>query len=312
MRLYRELVQLKPDESFKAWSHGYPYETVKWHFHPEYEVHLITSTTGRTFVGDYVGAFAPGNLAFLGPNLPHNWISDLSPGETVPQRCLIVHFPEAFIRRSIESFPELRALSTVLEDSLGGLEYDGAGGEAALGLMTALQTAHGAARLELFFGLMRVLTASGRCRLSSPHYQPCARDYVHKALEHVLLHIERDLTGTVRERDMAALAGYTQSSFSRAFRRQTGQSFVHYVNEKRIARSCDLLLHTDCSIIEICFQVGFKNVSNFNRQFMLHRKITPSAWRRAHRMAEAQGAKSQRADIQAQPPGNAPRHAHAV
>lgn len=296
MRLYRELVQLRPDESFRAWSHGYPYETVKWHFHPEYEIHLITSTSGRAFVGDYVGEFRPGNLAFLGPNLPHNWISDVAPGEVVRQRCLVVQFPEAFIRRSIEAFPELRALNPVLDESLGGLEYPARAGAEALGIMTTLQTAQGAARLELFFGLMRIVATCGeRRRLSSPHYHPCARDYVHKALEHVLLHIERDLAGPLRESDMAALSGYTQSSFSRAFRRQTGQSFVHYVNEKRIARSCDLLLHTDGSIIEICFQAGFKNVSNFNRQFLLHRKLTPSAWRRAHRQAQAQGLMQSRA-----------------
>ncbi len=289
MRLYRELVQLRPDESFKAWSHGYPYETVKWHFHPEYEVHLITATSGRSFVGDHIGQFRPGNLAFLGPNLPHNWISDVAVGETVPQRCLIVQFPEAFIRRSMEACPELRSLAPLLDDSLGGLEFADGAGDEARPLMAALQTAHGVARLEQFFGLMRVLaTSASRRRLSSPHYRPCARDHVHKALEHVLLHIERDLTGSIRESDMAALAGYTQSSFSRAFRRQTGQAFVHYVNEKRISRSCDLLLHTEGSVTEICYRVGFKNISNFNRQFLLHRKLTPSAWRRAHRLAEAQ------------------------
>ncbi len=288
MRLYRELVQLRPDESFKAWSHGYPYETVKWHFHPEYEIHLVTSTSGRAFVGDHVGAFSPGNLAFLGPNLPHNWISDVAPGQLVPQRGLIVQFPDPFIRRCIENFPELRPLNPLLDESLGGLEYPRDAADEALRLMTALQTAQGAARLELFFGLMRVMaTTPKRQRLSSLNYRPCARDYVNKALEHVLLHIERDLAGNLRESDMAALSGYTQSSFSRAFRRQTGQSFVHYVNEKRIARSCDLLLHSEGSIIEICFQVGFKNVSNFNRQFLLHRKLTPSAWRRAHRQAQA-------------------------
>lgn len=288
MRLYRELVQLRPDESFKAWSHGYPYETVKWHFHPEYEIHLITATSGRSFVGDYIGQFSPGNLAFLGPNLPHNWISDVAPGETVPQRCMIVQFPEAFIRHAIEACPELRPLVALLEGSLGGLEFADGVGDEARPLMAALQTAHGVARLELFFGLMRVLATSASRRLSSPHYHPCARDHVHKALEHVLLHIERDLGGSIRESDMAALAGYTQSSFSRAFRRQTGQAFVHYVNEKRISRSCDLLLHTEGSVTEICYRVGFKNISNFNRQFLLHRRLTPSAWRRAHRLAEAQ------------------------
>jgi hypothetical protein len=30
-----ELVAVPRDESFKVWSHGYPYRTVRWHFHPE-------------------------------------------------------------------------------------------------------------------------------------------------------------------------------------------------------------------------------------------------------------------------------------
>ena len=147
--------------------------------------------------------------------------------------------------------------------------------------MTALLTAQGPSRLELFFGLMRLLAASPRRRLSSPHYRPSDGDYVHRALEHVLLHIERNFHANIREPDMAALSGYTQSSFARAFRRQTGQCFTHYVNEKRIARS------SEDSITAICFAVGFNNLSNFNRQFLLHRELTPSAWRRAHRQQAA-------------------------
>ena len=290
MRLYREVVQLPPGQSFKAWSHAYPHGTVKWHFHPEYEVHLVTATSGRAFVGDHVGRFSPGHLVFLGPNLPHNWISDVPAGSTVPQRGLVVQFPEGFIRRCIDAFPELRSLDTVLEESLGGLEYPADASTAALPMMTGLQTARGAAGLASFFGLMRVISTSPqRRRLSSPHYQPCARDDAHKALEHVLLHIERNLAGELRESDMAALSGYSQSGFSRAFHRQVGQPFVRYVNEKRIAQSCDLMRSTDRGIAGICFEVGFNNVSNFNRQFLLHRGTTPSAWRRAGRQSRTHG-----------------------
>ncbi len=296
MRLYREVVQLPPGQSFKAWSHGYPHGTVKWHFHPEYEIHLVTATSGRAFVGDHVGRFSPGQLVFLGPNLPHNWISDVPAGSIVPQRGLVVQFPEAFIRRCIDAFPELRSLDAVLEESLGGLEYPPDASASALQLMSGLQAARGAAGLASFFGLMRVISTSPRRRrLSSPHYQPCARDDVHKALEHVLLHIERNLAGELRESDMAALSGYSQSSFSRAFHRQVGQPFVRYVNEKRIARSCDLMRNTDHGIAEICFAAGFNNVSNFNRRFLLHRGTTPSAWRRAVRQSRNQGQMQGRA-----------------
>nr|WP_321984467.1 AraC family transcriptional regulator [uncultured Lichenicoccus sp.] len=290
MRLYREVVEHRLDESFRAWTHGYPFKTVKWHFHPEYEIHLITATTGQAFVGDHVGRFAPGNLTFLGPNLPHNWISEVAPGESIPQRCLVLQFSEEFITGCMAAFPELRPIRPLLAESTGGLEYTSRDGEAALAPMTALLTARGPSRLELFFGLMRLLVTSERRRLSSPHYRPSDGDYVHRALEHVLLHIERNSHANIREPDMAALSGYTQSSFARAFRRQTGQSFTYYVNGKRIARSCELLLHSTDSITAICFAVGFNNLSNFNRQFLLHRELTPSAWRRAHRRQAAHAA----------------------
>ena len=67
-----ELVELDASRSFRVFSHGYPYRTVRWHFHPEYEIHLVVETTGRAFVGDYLGTFEPGNLVMTGPSVPHN------------------------------------------------------------------------------------------------------------------------------------------------------------------------------------------------------------------------------------------------
>ena len=68
-----EIVPTHRDESFRAWVHDYPHSVAKWHFHPEYEIHLIQSSHGKMFVGDHIGDFGPGNLIVTGPNLPHNW-----------------------------------------------------------------------------------------------------------------------------------------------------------------------------------------------------------------------------------------------
>ena len=84
-----EVVAIGSGESFKAWEHGYPYRTVRWHFHPEYEIHHVVATTGQYFVGDFIGEFEPGNLVLTGPNLPHNWVSDVPVGVTLPLRCRV-------------------------------------------------------------------------------------------------------------------------------------------------------------------------------------------------------------------------------
>src|ERR1700748_360881 len=85
-----EVVDVPRETSFKVWSHGYPYRTVRWHFHPEYEIHLITATTGKYFVGDYIGNFATGNLVMPASNLPHNWVSNVPPEGRINERCLVL------------------------------------------------------------------------------------------------------------------------------------------------------------------------------------------------------------------------------
>ena len=85
-----ELIDGMPSHSIRWNSHGYPCDLAKWHYHPEYEIHLIEQTTGKVFVGDYIGSFAPGNLILTGPNLPHNWVSETARGDYVPRRDTIV------------------------------------------------------------------------------------------------------------------------------------------------------------------------------------------------------------------------------
>lgn len=74
--------------------HGFPCPLVRWHFHKEYELHLIVASSGKVFIGDYIGNFYPETLFLTGPNLPHNWISQVAEDEVVPKRDMLVNFTE--------------------------------------------------------------------------------------------------------------------------------------------------------------------------------------------------------------------------
>ena len=65
---------------------------VRWHYHDEYELHLISATRGKVFVGDWIGQFEPGHLVLTGPRLPHNWISIDVPEGGVALRDLVLQF----------------------------------------------------------------------------------------------------------------------------------------------------------------------------------------------------------------------------
>lgn len=275
-----EVVQIRKGESFAAWSHGYPFRTVRWHFHPEYEVHLIVHTRGRYFVGDFIGEFEPGNLVMTGPNLPHNWVSDMPEGQSVPLRGRIIQFSEEFIEGAIKVFPELSELRRLLKQSARGLLFEPELAREIGPLLAEILDAQGARRIELFISIMRALScATGTRSLSSESYMPDPSGFMSAGTNKVLAFIRENLTGQFSEPDLARIAGQSPSAFSRAFKRHTGMTLVQYVNRLRINLACQLLSDSALPITEICFECGFNNVSNFNRQFLAQKGMPPSRFR---------------------------------
>ena len=278
-----EMVRIPNDNSFKAWSHGYPFRTVRWHFHPEYELHLVTSTQGNRYVGDHIAAFGPGDLVLIGPNLPHNWISDISDGETVSERCHILQFTEAFITGCMEHLPELHILRPLLAAAQRGLLFEPGVAARVAAPMRALLGATSTRRIALFMEIIDIIGAAATIPLASIGYRPDARSFRSTAMNIALEHIARNFTQELSETGLAILCRQSVSAFSRSFYRHTGTKFVQYVNALRVELACQHLSLDEAGITEICYEVGFRNVSNFNRQFLAIKGMSPSRFRALQR-----------------------------
>jgi AraC-like DNA-binding protein len=279
-----ELVHVPDDQSFKIWAHGYPFRTVRWHFHPEYELHLVTTTSGNRYVGDHIGPFRTGDLVLVGPNLPHNWISDVPEGEEVAERCLVLQFTSEFIAACMATFPELRFVRPALDDAFRGIRFEPAVAERVAPLLRELLGASGARRVALFVAILDEIGSAGqRLPLASIGFRPNPSAYLSTTMNLVLQHIGRNFTQGLNETDLAKLSRQSVSTFSRAFRKHTGLTFVQYVNSLRIELACQHLSEGDLTVTDICYSVGFNNVSNFNRQFLAAKGIPPSKFRALRR-----------------------------
>lgn len=276
-----EVVQIGQGESFTAWEHGYPFHTVRWHFHPEYEIHYVVATEGQYFVGDFIGTFKPGNLVLTGPNLPHNWVSNLHGETSVPLRSRVVQFPEQLLDSAALVFPEFGALQPLLDLSRRGAVFGGAASAQAESLLAELACARGVRRVETFVGLLGVLARDTEVRpLASTSYLPDPPAFMSAGINRALAYINDHLTEPFSEADLATVAGRSTAAFSRGFRRHTGMTLVEYVNRLRVNLACQLLMREpDRAITDICFAVGFGNVSNFNRQFLARKGMPPSRFR---------------------------------
>ncbi|MGB5558247.1 MAG: AraC family transcriptional regulator [Paracoccaceae bacterium] len=276
-----EVVQIGRSESFKAWEHGYPYHTVRWHFHPEYEIHHVVETSGRFFVGDFIGAFERGNLVLTGPNLPHNWVSDVPEGERVPLRSRVVQFSEGFIAEAMGLFPELSACVDLLEVSRSGALFTPETAEIVAPMLAELVTAQGVRRIEIFMSILGTLSRASDVRaLTSASYLPDPSGFMSTGINEALAYINANLTEPFSETDLANIAQLSPSAFSRSFRRHTGLALVQYVNRLRVNLACQLLMGpVPMKITDVCFSSGFNNISNFNRQFQTQKGMTPSRFR---------------------------------
>lgn len=281
MRPDLEVVQINSDEAFRAWSHGYPHHIARWHFHPEYEIHLIAETTGYYFIGDFIGEFEPGNLVLTGPNLPHNWISNIPDDQIIDMRDFVVQFSQKFIENTIEVIPELSAFKVLLDESPRGLFFDAETGAAVRPMLLELFDASGARRIAQFMSIVdKLINARERRQLASHGYMPDPSGYMSSSINKVLSYISENLTTFDKDVSLAAIAGQSASAFSMSFRRHTGMTPVHYVNRLRINLACQLLMSEEnMTVTDICYEVGFNNLSNFNRQFLTLKGMPPSRFR---------------------------------
>jgi AraC-like DNA-binding protein len=255
--------------------HGFPNPLVRWHYHEEYELHLIVATRGKVFVGDYIGQFEPGHLVLTGPRLPHNWISSDVPPEGVALRDVVLQFPDAPLRQAAALIPELAEVLPLLERARNGIEFFGLS-ELARERCARIKATHGLQRFAEFNEFLGELARCNDYRLlSTVQLQSFDDDAGLARISGIVDYAENFSMAGLCER-----LAMTESSFSRYFRRATGNSFTDFVNRLRINKACQLLMETDRYITNVCYDVGFNNVANFNRRFLQIKGMTPKEFRR--------------------------------
>lgn len=96
----------------------------------------------------------------------------------------------------------------------------------------------------------------------------------------VINYVSKNFSADIKQTKAAELACMTPQSFSRYFRARTGVTFVSFVNRLRINKACHLLACSNMGIIDIAYECGYGNLSNFNRRFYDIKQKTPSEYRR--------------------------------
>lgn len=283
----REKILRDPGATFVWRCDCYPCELGRWNYHPEFEIHLVRNAHGRVFIGDHIGKFAAGHLAIVGPNLPHEWVSDIEPGQVIEGRDVVIQFdPEALVTAQ-DVFPELRSISDFIARARRGLRFLGSTAEHGARLLEEIGASFGARRLILFLELLEVFSSSNEYEvLCSDQYAPYTSPEYTGMMKLVLNYISENYTRELTMNDAADVVGLSPNAFSKIFRKNTGYKFLDYIRKVRIGHAVTLLVDTDVRVTEICFRTGFQNISYFNRQFLREKGVSPRQYRKMAKRSE--------------------------
>lgn len=275
--LYEDIASKKGNQSFLGYSFTEPFFEFKWHYHPEYELTLITKGTGKRLVGDCYESFEAGDLVLLGPDLPHTWSSDKIKKKNVS--AVVIQFSEDFIQNFL-NLHEFEKISALLSASHRGLFFPGSG--MLQQEIESLPEQSGMEKITALLNVLQSLTSQESKKLCSEYFNAIKGEETEKRINKVCQYIQKNAAKNITLEQTAALIHLSRSAFSKFFKRATGKTFSDYVNDIRIGNACYLLTESDKAINEIAFETGFESLTYFNRVFLKKKNVTPRDFRNAH------------------------------
>lgn len=272
------------DKSFIVYKEKGNFFPYPWHYHPEYELVLVTKSRGRRMVGDHIGYFEEGDLVFMGPVLPHVWVNDpeFINGQAVsPAEAIVIHFVEDFLGKEFLDIPEMEPFKKLLKLSKRGIAIKGSAKEAINTLMNEMLHINGMQRLASLIKIFDILSSSSEYELlANPSFEhplplKCS-DRISNVTEYIMRHFNQDISLP----QIASVANMAITTFCNFFKEHYRVTFVEYLNTVRVGHACKLLGERNANVVEIAYKCGFNNIANFNRQFKKIKKMTPVEYRK--------------------------------
>lgn len=246
------------------------------HYHPEIQLTLIIESTGSAYIGDQITNFNPGDIFLVGGNLPHIFKNDaeyFQANKTVSAKAISIYFRYEFLDLII-TLPEALELKDFVEAGKYGIYYPNAP-ESLQSFFYSIHESVGFTRVLKLLQMLNTIASGNEYQTLSKSMELHKHTGKDPRIEKIFDFIINHFTEPISLEVMAEHNNMTPTSFSRYFKKITRKTFSGYLNEVRISNACHLMVYKGRTVTGACFESGFRNISNFNRQFKRITNSTP-------------------------------------
>jgi len=103
---------------------------------------------------------------------------------------------------------------------------------------------------------------------------------VHERLARAVEYLEQHSSESLTLEELARVACMSKYHFCRLFKKHFGIGLMQYLMNLRIKKTLSLLMGSDLPVTLVALKAGFREMSEFNRQFKKVTGITPTAFRK--------------------------------
>lgn len=250
----------------------------KIHRHDAWELYYVVHGRGKRMAGDTLQPFESGDVALIPPAMLHRWeYEDDSTDEDGRVRYLMVAFSHSLVERCTEVFPELR-------NRLAGVVFPGDaikfGTHSSSLIRQELRKMNDMDELGRLSVMLRLLPA---IFTSSDHIfagKPVRIEKDVRRMQQISAYVMKHYIHQISLDDIATEMGMNRSAFCSWFKRRKGMTFSQFVTQYRLNTACELLRHSQKSVSEICYLVGFNDLPHFIRVFRKNIGMSASQYRK--------------------------------
>ncbi len=279
--IIQEITPLQENDCFYLAERVKDSFTYPLHKHEVLELNFIENGNGaKRIVGDSIEVLDTYDLVLIGAGLEHGWEQYCCTLKEVHE--IMIQFPSNLLSSSLLQKNQMTSLRKLMDNAKRGVSFGQKGCKIIKDkLLEILNTQPGFYRVLKLYEILYELSLldDSHVLASDSFAHTRIDDSDSRRVRKVKEYIETEYKNDVSLPTLASLVGMTPTSFSRFFKMRTGKSISEYIIDIRLGHASRNLADSKMSIVEICYDSGFNNVSNFNRIFKKKKGCTPSAFR---------------------------------
>ena len=254
-----------------------PDKQIPLHSQSTWELSCVITGEGTRVLGDVSERFSAGDTVLIPPATPHCWYFDRSKIDAEGNIENVSIFFHGELLANLQAlFPEMSAPMAHITAQKSAIIFSGESREAIYSTMLRMRNETSAKRLLSLLEILLIIAEDKTGRAISG-VQPMSRQQMRIA--QIKSFVNCNYMHKISIDEIASHIGMSRSSFCSFFKRETGQTFTEYLNEKRIELACELLENKEMNINEVGQAVGIPDTPYFCRFFKTIKGVTPTEYR---------------------------------